>query len=109
MSKLVEQSLTTASNSEKSRLDKLHERAKFRIKECFGEEFQSDLSETGKPCHFRIKDTAWNLVYGFCGGFTLWHKDYRSQSDDNRFCAWQIVNMETLGVALNTVFKSHGK
>lgn len=110
MNTLVEAAIQSNKDAESKRLEDLHNRAKIRVKECFGVYADSDLTEIGKPCHFRIKNTKWNLVYGFFDGFTLWHADRKDgDCSDCRYCAWQIVDMASLGQSLEAVFKSHGR
>ena len=119
MNTLVENAINAYHQNEKQRKINSHERAKARLKECFGEEAKENLLETDRPCHFRIKDTSWDLVYGFCDGFTIWHKDYPKDAKDakdkkkskhfGKYNAWQIVDMETLGLSLKSVIDKWGK
>ena len=120
MNTLVTKAIETRKNSRKELIENSHNRAKIRIKECFGEYAVSNLIETLKPCHFRIKDTNWNLVYGFLDGFTIWHKDYPEDDDYDsiesktkhphygKFNAWQILDMKSLGESLVSVSKTWG-
>jgi hypothetical protein len=111
MNKLVEQAIKAFKEGKDEELRKEHEKAKNRLIECFGDYSIGNISETEKPCCFRIKDTNWDLYYGVIGNsFTLWHKDRNSSrtSSDNRFNAWAIVDMKTLGESLSSVSKTWG-
>lgn len=126
MNTLIKQAIQTYEDLNKQQIIDSHERAKIRIRECFGEYAKGNLTETEKPCHFRIKNTQWDLVYGFFDGFTIWHKDYPQDKDFpdgkgsydlskkskhpnfGKYNAWQIVDMRSLGESLASISKTWG-
>lgn len=126
MNTLVEKSIEEYNHSIEKDLIKNHERAKIRIEECFGGYAKDNLVEIGRPCHFRIKNTNWDLVYGFFDGFTIWHKDYPQDKDFpdgkgsydlnkkakhlnfGKYNAWQILDMRSLGESLASISKTWG-